>query len=126
LWRSSNLFPERIVDDGLAVRMLPLGATVFVRLLRWRWIRDWLIGLSQKSNPGMRAGLLSRKRYIDEKIASSRNEIEAVVSLGAGFDTRSFRLPGLSGLPLWEIDQRVNIDAKQKRLRKALGAIAAN
>jgi methyltransferase (TIGR00027 family) len=117
---------ERVIDDSLAIRMLPFGAAMFVRLLKLRWIRDWLIGLSEKSNPGIWGGLLCRKRYIDEKVEASRNEIEAVVSLGAGFDARSFRLPVLSGLPIWEIDQRENIETKEKRLRKALGAIPAN
>ena len=48
------------------------------------------------------------------------------MNLGAGFDTRLFRLPSLSGLPMWEIDQRENIKAKEKRLLKALGSIPAN
>jgi len=121
-------FPEsqRVIDDGLAVRLLPFAATMFVRFLRLRWMRDWLIGTSEKSNPGIWGGLLCRKRYIDEKITASRNEIDAVVNLGAGFDTRSFRLPVLAGLPIWEIDQRENIEAKEKRLRKALVSIPAN
>ena len=99
---------------------------MFVRLLRLSWLRDWLIGFGEKSDPGIWGGLLCRKRYVDEKVESSLNEIEAVVSLGAGFDTRPFRLPTLSDLPMWEIDQRANIEAKEKRLRKALGAIPAN
>lgn len=49
-----------------------------------------------------------------------------MVNLGAGFDTRPYRLPALSGLPVWEIDQYENVEAKQKRLRKAFGAIPAN
>jgi len=122
----SFLRSERVVDDSLAIRMLPFGAVVFVRLLKLRRIRDWLIGLSEKSNPGIWGGMLCRKRYIDEKVEASRNEIEAVVSLGAGLDSRLFRLPVLSGLPTWEIDQRENIEAKEKRLRTALGAIPAN
>jgi methyltransferase (TIGR00027 family) len=117
---------QRVIDDCLAVQMLPLGAKLFVLLLRWRWMRDWIIGLSEKSDPGMWAGLLCRKRYIDDKVTASRNAIEAAVSLGAGFDTRSLRLPALAGLPLWEIDQGENIEAKRKRLVKALGAIPAN
>jgi methyltransferase (TIGR00027 family) len=121
-------FPEaqRVVDDGLAGRLLPPGAKIFVRLLRLGWLRDWIIGLSEKSNPGIWGGILCRKRYIDEKLVASRNEIEAVVNLGAGFDTRPHRLPALSGLPVWEVDQRANIVAKERRLRKALGNIPAN
>jgi methyltransferase (TIGR00027 family) len=120
-------FPEAqcLVNDDLAARLLPPGAMMFVHLLRMRWLREWIIGLSEKSNPGIWSGILCRKRYIDEKVAASRNEIEAVVNLGAGFDTRPYRLPELSGLPVWEIDQRENLVAKEKRLRKALGRIPA-
>jgi methyltransferase (TIGR00027 family) len=54
------------------------------------------------------------------------NVIEAVVNLGAGFDTRPYRLPVLSGLPVWEVDQFGNVEAKERRLRKVLGTIPAN
>lgn len=136
-------FPEaqRVVKDDLAARLLPPGAKIFVRLLRLGWLRDRIIGLSEKSNPGIWGGMLCRKRYIDEKLVASRNQIEAVVNLGAGFDTRAYRswdrplarpcaagagVLTLSGLPVWEVDQRENIVAKAKRLRKAAGAIPAN
>ena len=99
---------------------------MFVRLLRPRRMRDWIIGLSEKSNPGIWGGLLCRKRYIDEKLVASRNEIESVVNLGAGFDTRPYRLPALSGLSVWEVDQCENVEAKERRLRKAFGTIPAN
>jgi methyltransferase (TIGR00027 family) len=117
---------QRVIDDPLAARMLPLGARMFIRLLRLPWMRDWLISLSEKNDPGIWGSLLFRKRYIDEKVEASRSEIEAVVSLGAGFDTRPFRLPTLADVPMWEIDQRENIEAKTERLRRALGAIPAN
>ena len=65
---------QRVIDDGLAARLLPLAGRIFVRLLRPLWMRNWFIGLSEKSNPGIWGGLLCRKRYIDEKIADSRNE----------------------------------------------------
>ena len=107
-------YPEaqRIIDDRLAVRMLPLAAKMFVRFLRPRVIRDWIVRASEKDNPGIWGGLLCRKCYIDEKLLASRSEMDAVVNLGAGFDTRLYRLPGLSGLPAWEIDQRENIRSK--------------
>jgi methyltransferase (TIGR00027 family) len=121
-------YPEaqRIIDDHLADRMLPLGAKLFVRLLRPRSIRDWVVQASERSNPGIWGGLLSRKRYIDEQLLAARSGMEALVNLGAGLDTRLYRLPALSGLPAWEIDQRENIERKASRLRKALGAIPGN
>src|SRR5215471_5337347 len=111
---------QRVVDDALACRMLPFGAKTFVRLLQPRWIRDWIVGASEKNNPGIWGGPLCRKRYIDEKLVASQNEIEAVVNLGAGFDTRLYRLSAFCRLPVWEVDQHQNVDAKFKRLRSCL------
>jgi methyltransferase (TIGR00027 family) len=48
------------------------------------------------------------------------------VNLGAGFDTRAYRLPALSGVPVWEVDQSDNIKAKRLRLTKVLGEIPSN
>ncbi len=115
---------ERVVTDELAYEMLPLSSKVFVRMMRPRWMRDWIIGLSEKSQPGIWGGLLCRKRYINEKLAAACNDMEAVVNLGAGFDTRAFHLTSL--MPVWEVDQPENIKAKLVRLRKALGTVPAN
>ena len=73
-------FPKAlpVIDDPLAYRMLPFGARLFVWFLRSRWIRDRVIRLSEKSNPGIWGALLCRKRYIDEKLVESRNAVEAI------------------------------------------------
>ena len=108
------------------MRMLPFGAKLFVWSLHPRVMRNWIIAASEKSNPGIWGGLLCRKRHIDEKLLASREEIDAIVNLGAGFDTRVYRLKALSGVLVWEVDQKQNIDAKGARLRSALGQIPPN
>jgi methyltransferase (TIGR00027 family) len=108
--------PQRILVDDLARRMLPLGARAFVWLMRPAAIRNWMIGATERRFPGLWAGVLCRKRYIDEKLIQAVGGIDAVVNLGAGFDTRCYRLP-LGEVPAWEIDQPANIEAKRARLR---------
>lgn len=111
-------FPEkqRIIEDDLAYRILPFSARALVWLVRPSWIRSWLIRETEKNSPGIWGGIMCRKRYIDEKLADSSNQIEAVVNLGAGFDTRAYRLPALYDIPVWEVDQSENIKAKLHRL----------
>jgi methyltransferase (TIGR00027 family) len=82
-----------------------------------------MIRASEKSAPGIWGGLMCRKRYIDEKLIESIDHIDAVVDLGAGFDTRAYRLPALANMPVWEVDQPENIGPKQARLRKLLGEV---
>jgi methyltransferase (TIGR00027 family) len=108
---------ERIIDDDLAYRILPFGFRINV------WIstrvKDWLIRKTEEKVPGLWGGIMARKRFIDDKAAEAADrQIEAVVNLGAGFDTRAFRLPALAEVPTWEVDQPENIDAKRSRLEK--------
>lgn len=121
-------FPEgqRVINDSLAYRMLPASAKIFVRLMKAGWMRDWIIALSDKSQPGIWGGLLCRKRYIDDKLIASGKDVEAVVNLGAGFDTRVYRIPSFSSVEVWEIDHQENIRAKEARLRKVFGTVPAN
>lgn len=117
---------QRIVDDSLMIRLLPWGTKVFVRCLGISALRDGLIAWSEKSNPGLWGGLLSRKRYIEDRLLEARHQVEALVNLGAGFDSRPYRLPALAGMPIWELDQSENIQLKRSALTKALGTIPRN
>jgi methyltransferase (TIGR00027 family) len=122
-------FPEgkRIIDDDLAYRILPFGMRVYVWLARPTWVRDWLVRKSEKLAPGVWAMIMCRKRYIDEKAAEATvDQAQTVVNLGAGFDTQAFRLPALADVPVWEVDQPVNIDAKRLRLEKVFGELPAH
>jgi len=112
-------FPEdeRIINDELACPILPFGFRAEVRLIGR--FKDWIVKKSEEKVPGLWGGIMARKRYIDDQVAEAADgRIEAVVNLGAGFDTRAFRLPALSNLQVWEIDQPQNIDAKKSRLEK--------
>jgi methyltransferase (TIGR00027 family) len=112
-------FPEseRILTDDLAFPILPFGYRAEVRLIGR--FKDWIIRKSEQKVPGLWGGIMARKRYIDEIVTKAADgRIEAVVNLGAGFDTRAFRLPALAEVPVWEVDQPQNIIAKRSRLEK--------
>jgi len=117
---------QRITEDALANLILPFGMRAFVWLMRLGLARDWMIRESEKTIPGIWGGLTCRKRYIDEKVVESLGRIDAVVNLGAGFDTRAFRLPALADIPVWEVDQLESIEPKRARLRKLLGEVPAH
>jgi methyltransferase (TIGR00027 family) len=120
-------FPHsaRIINDDLAYRIMPLGYRTYVWLMKR--FKDWMIRSLEKKAPGLWGGITSRKRYIDDKVVEDADgQIEAVVNLGAGFDTRAYRLSGLSKVPVWEVDQQENVDAKRLRLRKMFQQVPAN
>ena len=120
-------FPEaeRIVTDNLALPILPFGYRIEVRL--FGPIKNWVIKKSELKVPGLWGGIMSRKRYIDDIVSEAADgQIEAVVNLGAGFDTRAFRLGALAEVPVWEVDQPQNIDAKRSRLEKLFEPVPAH
>jgi len=108
---------KRILTDDLALPILPFGYRAEIRLIGP--VKDWVIRKSEEKVPGLWGGIMGRKRYIDDRlIESADGHIEAVVNLGAGFDTRAYRLQALADVPVWEVDQPTNNDAKKARLEK--------
>lgn len=110
-------FPEteRIIIDDLAYPILPLAFRAEVRM--FGPVKNWIIRTSERKVPGLWGGIMSRKRYIDDKtVEAVCDRVEAVVNLGAGFDTRAFRLPELADVPVWEVDLPQIIEAKRPRL----------
>lgn len=116
---------QRILDDPAAARILPPAMRALAAAMRAPLLRDWFIRTTEKAAPGIWAGVLCRKRYIDEKITESAGEIDALVNLGAGYDTRAFRLPALVQTPVWEVDQAENVAAKRDGLRRLFGEVPA-
>lgn len=118
--------PRPLIRDELAERFLPAGTRGLVRLARWAPVRRWLRQQTERRMPGLWASMLCRKRYLDDAVAHAVEAgIDAVVVLGAGLDTRSYRLPALAGVPVYEVDLPVNIERKRGRVTAVLGAVPA-
>lgn len=115
-----------LVQDDLAYQMLPAGGKVAVIAAKWLPLRRLLIGATERRIPGLWASMLCRKRYIDEQLQAADSQIGAAVILGAGFDTRAYRLPVLAETPVYEVDLPTNINRKRTRLTRLYGEIPAN
>lgn len=115
---------ERIVVDDLALPILPLGYRIEVRLLK-PFIRA-IIRKSEGKVPGLWASIMSRKRYIDEILTEAANQVDAVVNLGAGFDTRALRLSAIENHPIWEVDKPGTIESKRARIEKLFHPVPDN
>jgi methyltransferase (TIGR00027 family) len=115
---------RRLIEDGLAVHFLPWGLRLLVHACRWRLLRDWLIDRTEKRTPGIWAGMACRKRYIDERVREAIDAgVDAVVILGAGLDTRAYRLVAPAGVPVYEVDLPVNIAHKEAAVRTVYGRL---
>jgi methyltransferase (TIGR00027 family) len=112
---------RRLVDDDLADLFLPAPLRWLVAATRWTLIRRLMIRASEWSGPGLWANLACRKRFIADKLTESLDDINAVVILGAGLDTRAYLLTRQVRIPVFEVDLPVNIARKAKAVRRALG-----
>ena len=119
---------ERIINDTLAPKLYSGADRFWIQLTKISLFRNWMVGLTEKLLPGGWSCFLVRKRYIDEHLleAVGNREVEAVVNLGAGFDTRLYRFEALRNIPCWEVDQPSNIAAKESVLKSALKTVPEN
>ncbi|MGD2027193.1 MAG: SAM-dependent methyltransferase, partial [Anaerolineales bacterium] len=119
-------YPEekRLFTDPFALKLLPPGWQVMFRLLYLPGLRDVILALRERRMPGSLGGILCRHRYIDDILKRSLNEgIEQVVILGAGFDSRAYRIKDMAKVHVFEVDLPGTVEMKEKRLEKVLGQV---
>jgi methyltransferase (TIGR00027 family) len=119
--------PERrLVTDDLALSILPTGQRAIVRAMRWPFLRRLTVSAGERAVPGSWALITCRKRFIDDKLDESLGNVEAVVDLGAGMDTRPYRLARRSDIKVFEVDLPVNIERKRAAVQRAIGGVPAS
>jgi methyltransferase (TIGR00027 family) len=81
----------------------------------------------ERQVPGIRGGLLCRKRYIDEKLLEALDcGTEVVVILGVGMDTRACRIPALAARRVYEVDLPEVVAAKQAVIKRLYGLVPSH
>ena len=114
---------RRLVDDDLAELFLPASLRWLVAATRWGPARRLMIRGSEFTGPGLWVNMACRKHFIDDRLKEALDDIDAVVILGAGLDTRAYRLTRQVRIPVFEVDQPVNIAMKAKTVRRVLGEL---
>jgi methyltransferase (TIGR00027 family) len=118
---------KRLFDDRLAYTLLPFGWRVIFRLLYLPGLRHALLAMRERRMPGSLGAILCRTRYIDDVLKRSLVEgLDQVVILGAGFDSRAYRIAGMDRVRVFEVDLPGTRELKQVRLEQVLGAVPEN
>jgi len=112
---------RRLVDDDLAARFLPAPARWLITAMPPTLVQRLMMSAMERSAPGMWANFVCRKRYIAERVTEALDDIDAIVVLGAGMDTLAYRLARQTRIPIFEVDQPVNIERKAAAVRRVLG-----
>jgi methyltransferase (TIGR00027 family) len=110
---------SRAFADPLAAALLPGELRLAVRLFGLRPAAALLNAYIDRRWPGARTSGIARTKLIDDWIEQAAHGIDQVVLLGAGFDTRAWRLGKLASARIFEVDHPNTASVKQERLRSA-------
>jgi methyltransferase (TIGR00027 family) len=108
---------QRVVDDPLAGRLLSGGLALVPRLAAVPGLAEPILRYIDRRWPGVRTAVVARTRLIDDLVTDLAPGADQVVVLGAGLDTRAFRLPALWERTVFEVDHPATQALKRRALR---------
>jgi methyltransferase (TIGR00027 family) len=118
------LFPEaeRVCQDPLAVKFLP---PEWAGVLADREQLTALMGEKAKQFPGVNGAIVSRVRFIDDVVKQALSDgMRQLVIIGAGYDSRAYRLDGIGGrVTVFELDDSTTQRDKLAKLEAVIGKL---
>lgn len=95
----------RLFEDRLAAHFLSPSRAIVAHAAALPLLNGLICRYIDVRWPGARTSAVARTRFIDESIHRCLDGCpKQFVILGAGFDTRAFRLPALDNLPVYVVD----------------------
>lgn len=107
------------VADPLACVFLSLPLRWVAVLGRSRLAHRLVVGFIDRRWPGVRPSVVARTRLIDEIVQETVASTGQTVLLGAGYDSRPYRLSGLRDGPVFEVDHPATQRRKRAKLEQA-------
>jgi methyltransferase (TIGR00027 family) len=118
---------RRLFTDPFAIQFLRASLRRAAVLCRIPFFAAAIAWYADRRAPGARTSAIARTRLIDDVVSQALNDgIRQVVILGAGFDCRLYRLPGIDRVVGFEVDHPATLTAKLSRLQKVLGKLPGN
>ena len=118
---SSRPEGRRLFEDRLARTFLTWPLTLVARLALVPGLRRFVPWYIDHRWPGVRSSVVARTRLIDDTITASLGApTDQLVILGAGFDSRAYRLPGVRRTTVFEVDHPNTQATKRRVLEHAL------
>jgi methyltransferase (TIGR00027 family) len=115
---------RQLFHDPFARCFLGPSLAFVARLARVPGLREPVLRIIDGRWPGARTSGVARTRFIDDAVGAALEEqIEQFVVLGAGFDSRAYRLPGLHKTTVFEVDHPDTLSRKRTALTHAFGAL---
>jgi methyltransferase (TIGR00027 family) len=114
----------RICTDTLAKELIP---PIYHIMLQSASMRNFTVEKTEAVAAGIYGAQVCRTRCIDEAVSRHLAAgMKQLVILGAGLDSRAYRLPGMEKVSVFEVDLPYVQAAKKKRIIKTLGQLLPN
>jgi methyltransferase (TIGR00027 family) len=107
-------FLTRPLRAGVAVAALPVVGGLVPALIDWRW-------------PGPRPSAIARTRILDDAVERAlARGLDQLVLLGAGYDSRPYRLAGAREVTVFEVDHPATQTVKRRVVAQLFGELPAH
>lgn len=114
----------RLLNDPVVEYLV--GAPIRL-MVRFAAMRNFILKQTDATMQGIYGTQICRARYDDDAVqAALAQGIDQLVILGAGLDTRPYRLPGIAQVKVFEVDLPTVQADKKKKLQKHLGRLPEN
>jgi len=116
---------ERICYDPYAIRFISQEVLDFVANNPEEF-RAFVVQ-NERLVPGARNSIVARVRFFDDIVKSSISDgLEQLVILGAGYDTRAYRIEGLNKIRVFEVDHPATQSIKIEKIIEIFGSFPDN
>ena len=115
---------QRLFNDPIEYELL---GGLYQWMLRSPRMRQYVIDQTEAATRGLYGEQICRTRYIDEAVSAALSVgIRQGGMLGAGLDTRAYRLPGMQQAKVFEVDMPRVQKSKRAQVVKFLGKAPEN
>lgn len=116
----------RLFTDPFARAFLSPRLRSLVTLSAVPGFLDLICRIIDRRWPGARTSAVARTRFIDDRLGTAIAEgIEQLVLLGAGFDSRPYRLASCTRLAIFEVDHPTTQARKRQVVSNVIGESAS-
>lgn len=116
---------ERICYDPYAIRFISSEILEFAAHNPEKYKAE--IERLEKLFPGLANSAVARARYFDDVVKTSAADgLEQLVILGAGYDTRAYRIEELKNIKVFEVDHPDTQWVKVEKIKEIFGSLPDN
>jgi methyltransferase (TIGR00027 family) len=110
---------DRLFADRYAERFLRPSGRLLLLLARLQPLRSRILRVVDRKWPGARTSAVARTRLVDDLMCDAlKNGTRQVLILGAGFDMRAYRIPGIAAARVFEVDHPLTQADKIRRISR--------